>query len=73
MHAELKSWPEVRQMFNVRVAPNQMLAVIEYTDQASYERLILDENGPFVQAAKKFGMENHARWLWSERGERVDY
>ena len=72
MMAAISSWPAVASAFNVRIGDSHMISVIEYTDQASYERLVQDPNSPFEKAAAEHGIEQHARWLWSERGEKVE-
>jgi hypothetical protein len=69
MMSTIGEWPEVESAYNVRVAANSVLAVITYRDEASYNRLIQDPEGPFAKAAAEHGIEDHAKWLWSERGE----
>jgi hypothetical protein len=72
MMADIRSWDGVESAFNVKAGDNYVLAVISYTDQAAYDKLISDPEGPFEKAAAKHGMEDHARWVWSERGDVVE-
>lgn len=69
MMKELNSWDEVDFAYNVRVEENTVLAVIAYTSQAAYDRLINDSNGRFATAAREYEIEKYATWMWSERGE----
>ncbi len=69
MMDELRALDGVETVLDIRVAPNAILSVITYRDEATYQALIHDPNGPFVQAAAKHGIEDLATWVWSERGE----
>lgn len=44
------------------------VAVHGYTDEAAYNAIVNDSDGPFVSGAAETGIENHARWISSERG-----
>lgn len=72
MMAEIRGWRGVEEAFNVRAGDDYVLAVITYSDRTSYERLIQDPEGPFERAAAEHGIEQKARWEWSERGERLN-
>lgn len=48
------------------------MAIVAYTDEASYRTLVQEPNGPFERAAKENNLETAGRWLWSERGEATD-
>ena len=69
MMADLTSWDGVEFAYNVRASPSEILAVIAYSDEASYNRLIQDPNGPFAKAAAEHEIERYSQWKWSERGE----
>jgi hypothetical protein len=69
MMETINAWPEVEFSYNVRTGENTICAIIAYRDEPSYQRLIQDPDGPFAKAAAEHGIENHAKWLWSERGE----
>lgn len=69
MMQTINGWPEVQFAYNVRTSPDSVLAIIGYSDEASYHRLVQDPNSPFEKAAAEYGIENNAKWLWSERGE----
>lgn len=47
-------------------------AIIGYTDEAAYQRLVKDPTGPFERAARENRLEELATWQWSERGSTVD-
>lgn len=70
MMAELRSWPDVIEAYNVEIGPHSVLAIITYASQGAYERLIQDADGPFARAAAEHQIERYATWEWSERGER---
>ncbi len=69
MMTAFDGWDGVEFSYNVRTGENTVCAVIAYRDEATYQKLVNDPNGPFAKAAAEHGIENHARWLWSERGE----
>ncbi|HJP84166.1 MAG TPA: hypothetical protein VJ835_11760 [Fimbriimonadaceae bacterium] len=69
MMQQIRAWDGVESAFNVRTSPGSVLAVIGYRDEATYQRLIQDPNGPFEKAAQESGIEQEAQWKWSERGE----
>ena len=49
----------------------QKVVVHGYRDEAAYKAVIDDPNGPFIKAAQENRLEEHARWISSERGETV--
>jgi hypothetical protein len=67
MHT-INGWPGVVSAVNIRIALDALLAVIFYADEATYQSLIHDPNGPFSQAVAQHGIEEVANWVWSERG-----
>lgn len=69
MMAAFRSWPDVEFAYNVRTGPDSVLAVIGYKDRASWERIVEDPNGPFEKTVAEIGVDRHATWQWSERGE----
>lgn len=68
MMERIKGWAGVERAYNVRVADNAVVAIMCYTDESSYQRLIQDPSGPFETALRETGFEEHAKWVWSERG-----
>lgn len=72
MMEAVRSWPDVEFAYNVRTGPANVVAVIGYKDEQAYQRLVHGPDSSFEKAAKQYGIEDHARWLWSERGEQVD-
>lgn len=72
MLATLSGWPEVEFAYNVLVSPSSVLAVIGYSSATAYQRAIEDPEGPFAKLAVEHRIEDAGRWLWSERGERMD-
>lgn len=72
MREFLRGLPGVEFAHSIRTEDGNGLAVIAYRDEQTYRRLIQDPNGPFETKARELGIEQHGRWLWSERGETVD-
>jgi hypothetical protein len=50
---------------------DKFMSVHGYTDEAAYQRVVHDPNGPFAKAVADSHIEEYARWLYSERGETV--
>ena len=48
--------------------PDSIYAVHGYEDEAAYNRIVQDPNGPFAQAASEHGIEDVADWLNSVKG-----
>ncbi|MBS1708329.1 MAG: hypothetical protein JSS65_06350 [Armatimonadetes bacterium] len=71
MMEAISTWDGVEEAFNIRTGPGHVLAVIKYTDEATYERLINAKDNPFDRLAAEYGMDESATWLWSERGHIV--
>jgi hypothetical protein len=71
MMSAIKGWDGVESAFNIQTSPTTVLAVITYRDQATYDSLINDPEGPFATAAARSEIEKYATWQWSERGEVV--
>jgi hypothetical protein len=72
MRQAIRSWPGVESVQGVQIGGDALLAIIGYKSEADYQRLIQDPEGPFEKAGKENGIENVARWVWSERGESMD-
>lgn len=47
-------------------------AVHVYEDEATYNRIVQDPNGPFHKGAKENGIEDIAEWIGSEKGDTLD-
>lgn len=72
MMTTIRTWPEVEMAFNIRAGANYVIAVMGYSDEDAYQRLVHAPGGPFERAAEEHGIERYAQWIWSERGERQD-
>jgi hypothetical protein len=59
------------QMLEMFRSGNKRIAVHGYKDEATYQSLVSDPNGPFARAQAKHNVEEYGRWLYSERGETV--
>ncbi len=68
MRGMLRSQPGVHNVSGIRDG-NGVVAVVTYTDEAAYQRIVKDPNGPFETAAREHDMESIGRWVSSERGE----
>ncbi len=47
------------------------VAVVGYTDEATYNAIVGNPNGPFNRALAEYRLEEHATWIGSERGTTV--
>jgi len=53
---------------------NEKFVVVHgYEDEAAYNRIVNDPNGPFVKALAETNLESSARWLGSEKGSTDPY
>ena len=68
----LRSQPEIKLMESFRTDDGGMVAVIGYESKEAYDRIINDPSGPFQKALSEQGLENHTRWVRSERGESME-
>jgi heme-degrading monooxygenase HmoA len=67
MRAVLSAQPgaEVIEAFET---DGKVVVVHGYRDEAAYNAIINDPNGPFQHAMAEMKLEDHARWLSSEKG-----
>lgn len=47
------------------------LAIMGYTDEPTYQKLIHEPEGPFAKAMEAHRLEEVGDWVWSERGNAV--
>jgi hypothetical protein len=66
----LKKQPGVK-LLEVFETGNKVVSVHGYADEATYQRLVQDPNGPFAKAIAESRAEEYGRWISSERGETV--
>ena len=71
MRAIMRSTPGVEYVEAMKCEDGNALAIVGYTDEASYKE-IMKEGGAFETAAKQHGIEGIGTWMWSERGEAID-
>lgn len=71
MRGVLRAQPGVSSVYGIREG-SDVVAVVCYDDEATYQRIVKDPNGPFETAARQHGIENAARWVSSNRGEVLD-
>jgi hypothetical protein len=64
----LKKQPGVK-LLEVFESGGKFISVHGYADEATYQRLVQDPNGPFAKAMAEGRVEDYARWVSSERGE----
>jgi len=69
---ELRSIPGVEFVRNFRNESGEIVAIMGYTDSATYQRVVKDPQGPFEQTISRHGLEEVANWVSSERGEELD-
>jgi hypothetical protein len=65
----LRATPGVHSVTHFQPEENKVMAIIAYEDEAAYDRIINDPNGPFATAIKQHGLEDVMTWVQSWRGE----
>ncbi|MBL8059827.1 MAG: hypothetical protein JNK63_03815 [Chthonomonas sp.] len=68
---KMRGWAGIEEAYNVLVAPGAVLAIVTYTDEPTYQKLIKDPNGPFESLLSENNLESMTTWIWSESGRRV--
>ena len=69
MRKVLKRQPEVKLFESFRNGRGEVVIVMAYADEDAYKAVIHDPDGAFARAMAEHQVEEHTRWLWSERGE----
>jgi hypothetical protein len=69
---ELRSIPGIEFVRNFRNESGEVIAVMGYSDPATYQRIVQDPQGQFEQTIAKHGLEEVATWVSSDRGEELD-
>jgi hypothetical protein len=72
MRAMLRKQPGTK-FFEAFPSGDQLVVVHGYSDESSYTAVISDPDGPFVKALEEYKLEDHAKWLGSEKGTTVVY
>ena len=65
----LKKQPEVKLLESLVNEKGESVVVMGYKDEACYKALVHDPKGVFAKALAEHKLEDHGRWLWSEKGE----
>src|SRR4051812_14859200 len=71
VRAILRSTPGVKLIEGFQTENGQVVAILGYDSQESYERIVNDENGPFQKALAEHRLEECSQWISSERGEAI--
>ena len=69
MRRALKKQPEVKLLEHFPSSASEIVVVMGYTDEAAYKSLVHDPQGNFAKALAEHNLEDHGRWVWSERGQ----
>jgi hypothetical protein len=48
------------------------VVILGYADRATYDNIINNPDGPFIRGLQEYHLEDHARWISSQRGEAID-
>lgn len=64
----MRAQPGVKMIEGFRNG-DEAVAIHCYQDEATYQRLVQDENGPFAKMSSELKIEEYAEWLGSEKGE----
>ena len=70
--AKVSQVPGVEFMNRFMNEAGQMVVMMGYTDEATYDRLVNDPSGAVAQAMAETDVEEYATWVSSERGESFD-
>jgi hypothetical protein len=68
----LRKQPGVEFINGFSIGDGKLVAVHVYRDEAAYNAIISDPDGPFAKAAAANELEEHMRWIGSERGPSMD-
>jgi heme-degrading monooxygenase HmoA len=69
--AFLRSQPGVKMVESFD-GGDSLIAVHAYEDEAAYQRIVTDENGPFAKMAAENNLKELGEWLGSDKGETID-
>ena len=72
MRAAMRATAGVHEVLSFEDESERKFAVVVYDDRAAYDRIVNDPNGPFAKAAAEKGIDQHARWVGSFRGDTLD-
>jgi hypothetical protein len=72
MRAVMSAQPGVEFMNGFTSDDGKLVAVHAYKDEAAYKQITGDPNGAFAKAAEENQLEQHMRWLGSQRGTAID-
>lgn len=68
----------MRQIPGIQIAEafrneaGEVVALVGYTSEADYDRIVRDPAGPFEQTISQHRLEEAATWVSSERGDSLD-
>jgi len=63
-----QSGVEAIQHYTTDGNEDEIMVIVSYTDEAAYNRIINDPNGPFQTALKDVALESMMTWKQSWRG-----
>ncbi len=69
---QLRAIPGVEFLHRFKNEQGQVVVTMGYTDEPTYQRLVIDPNGAVARLMAETDIESVARWISSERGESVD-
>ena len=68
MRKILMAHPGIESIQHFSSGEDEVMVIVGYSDEDSYNRLINDPEGPFVKGLKDIDLEKTARWKQSWRG-----
>jgi heme-degrading monooxygenase HmoA len=71
MRSLMRAQSGIESMLHFPTGEDEIMVVVSYSDEAAYNRIINDPNGPFEKALKEVDLESTMRWKQSWRGTAV--
>jgi hypothetical protein len=72
MRDVMREQPGVEYINGFALTDGKLVAVHIYKDEAAYNAIVNNTDGPFAKAAASSNLEEHMRWISSERGTSID-
>jgi heme-degrading monooxygenase HmoA len=68
----LRSEPGVTLVESFKSEDGSVIAVVGYESREAYDRIVNSPSGAFQKALEQHRLEDHGRWVSSDRGETID-
>lgn len=72
MRRRMLTMPGIEQIIAFHTSDSDVMVVVAYADEATYDKIVNDPNGPFVKNAAELKLEELMEWKQSWRGTTMD-